>query len=68
MLYRLTRYGQGDYLESVIDRRVPRKPRPVGGIKGHTINEDSFPGSPRPVGGGFEFVTYGLEFPIFSIP
>ena len=28
------------------DRQVPRKPRLVGGVKGHNINEISFPGSP----------------------
>jgi molybdopterin converting factor small subunit len=28
------------------DRQVPRKPRPVGGVKGHNKNEISFPGSP----------------------
>jgi hypothetical protein len=40
---------------SVIGRNVPRKPRPVGGVKGHNMNETSFarillatacPGSP----------------------
>jgi hypothetical protein len=42
------------------DRNVPRKPRLVGGVKGHNINETSFAhilfatgvsGKPRPVGG-----------------
>ncbi len=27
-------------------RTVPRKPRLVGGVKGHNMNEISFPGSP----------------------
>jgi hypothetical protein len=27
-------------------RNVPRKPRLVGGVKGHNIDETSFPGSP----------------------
>jgi hypothetical protein len=29
-----------------IDRQVPRKPRLVGGVKGHNINEISFPHFP----------------------
>ncbi len=31
---------------SFLDRQVPRKPRSVGGVKGHNKNEISFPGSP----------------------
>jgi hypothetical protein len=31
------------------DRSVPRKPRPVGGVKGHNTNNKSLPGSPRAV-------------------
>jgi len=29
-----------------VDRNVPRKPRLVGGVKGHNMNETSSPGSP----------------------
>jgi hypothetical protein len=36
------------------DRQVPRKPRPVGGVKGHNINEISFPGSPALWAGSFK--------------
>jgi hypothetical protein len=32
---------------------VPRKPRLVGGVKGHNINEISFPGSPALWAGSF---------------
>ena len=35
------------------DRNVPRKPRLVGGVKGHNINETSFPGSPALWAGSF---------------
>jgi hypothetical protein len=35
-----------------LDRQVPRKPRLVGGIKGHNINEISFPGSPALIWAG----------------
>jgi len=35
------------------DRQVPRKPRLVGGVKGHNINEISFPGSPALWAGSF---------------
>jgi SAM-dependent methyltransferase len=34
-----------------IDRQVPRKPRLVGGVKGHNQNENFLSGKPRPVGG-----------------
>jgi hypothetical protein len=36
-----------------IGRNVPRKPRLVGGVKGHNINETSFPGSPALWAGSF---------------
>jgi len=36
-----------------VDRQVPRKPRPVGGVKGHNDNEISFPGSPALGAGSF---------------
>jgi hypothetical protein len=35
------------------DRSVPRKPRPVGGVKGHNINDKSLPGSPALCAGSF---------------
>jgi len=38
------------------DRQVPRKPRLVGGVKGHNINEISFPGSPALWAGSFTFI------------
>jgi hypothetical protein len=34
-----------------LDRQVPRKPRLVGGVKGHNQNENFLPGKPRPGGG-----------------
>jgi len=34
-------------------RQVPCKPRLVGGVKGHNINEISFPGSPALWAGSF---------------
>jgi len=37
------------------DRNVPRKPRLVGGVKGHNENENSFPGSPALWAGSFTF-------------
>ena len=30
---------------SVIGRNVPRKPRLVGGVKGHNMNDNTLPGS-----------------------
>ncbi len=33
------------------DRNVPRKPRLVGGVKGHNIKRDYLTGKPRPVAG-----------------
>jgi hypothetical protein len=35
------------------DRNVPRKLRLVGGVKGHNMNETSFPGSPALWAGSF---------------
>ena len=32
---------------------MPRKPRLVGGVKGHNMNETSFPGSPALLAGSF---------------
>jgi hypothetical protein len=29
-----------------LDRQMPRKPRLIGGVKGHNINDTSSPGSP----------------------
>ena len=42
----------------VFDRQVPRKPRLVGGVKGHNINEISFPGSPALVGGELHMLAF----------
>jgi hypothetical protein len=39
--------------EEGFDRQVPRKPRLVSGVKGHNINEISFPGSPALWAGSF---------------
>jgi hypothetical protein len=36
-------------------RNVPRRPRLVGGVKGHNMNETSFPGSPALWAGSFTF-------------
>jgi hypothetical protein len=38
---------------------VPHKPRLVGGVKGHNINEISFPGSPALWAGSFTFAQEG---------
>ena len=32
--------------KGVLDRSVPRKPCPMGGVKGHNMNDKSLPGSP----------------------
>jgi hypothetical protein len=42
----------------VFDRQVPRKPRLVGGVKRHNMNDISFPGSPALWAGSF---TIGLQ-------
>jgi hypothetical protein len=36
-----------------LGRNVPRKPRLVGGVKGHNMNEISLPGSPALWAGSF---------------
>ena len=36
-------------------RQVPRKPRLVGGVKRHNMNNISFPGSPALWAGSFTF-------------
>jgi len=46
----------------LFDRNVPRKPRLVGGVKGHNMNETSFPGSPALWAGSF---TFGILFRLF---
>jgi hypothetical protein len=38
------------------DRNVPRKPRLVGGVKGHNINDITLPGSPALWAGSFKIV------------
>ena len=38
-------------LIKAFDRQVPRKPRLVGGAKGHNQKHYFFPGKPRPVAG-----------------
>jgi len=35
----------------IIDRQVPRKPRLVGGVKGHNLKWSFLSGKPRPVVG-----------------
>jgi len=47
-------------MKKVFDRQVPRKPRLVGGVKGHNINEISFPGSPALWAGSFTFRHFAL--------
>jgi hypothetical protein len=48
---------------SLVDRNVPRKPRLVGVVKGHNINDITLPGSPAQClpagrqGRGASFVT-----------
>jgi|GEM_PF-661733 len=44
------------------DRQVPRKPRLVGGGKGHNINEISFPGSPALWAGSFTELFSQVEY------
>ena len=45
---------------SHFDRNVSRKPRLVGGVKGHNMNETSFPGSPALWAGSFTFELWHL--------
>ena len=44
---------KGRFYGDSSDRQVPRKARFVGGVKGHNINETSFPGSPALWAGSF---------------
>ena len=44
-----------DYPKGIFGRSVPRKPRLVGGVKGHNMNETSSPGSPALWAGSFTF-------------
>ncbi len=46
-----------------VDRQVTRKPRFVGGVKGHNINENFFSGKPRPVDGELHQVTVNEKLP-----
>jgi hypothetical protein len=39
--------------ERSIDRTVPHKPRFVGGVKGHNMNNTTMPGSPTLWAGSF---------------
>jgi hypothetical protein len=43
--------------KQIFDRKVPRKPRLVGGVKGHNMNEISSPGSPALWAGSFNILT-----------
>jgi hypothetical protein len=49
--------------EGALDRQVPRKPRLVGGVKGHNQDDISFPGSPGLWPGSFTF--FKTPSPIF---
>ena len=40
--------------KTLLDRQVPRKPHLLGGVKGHNINEISFPGSTALWAGSFK--------------
>jgi len=40
--------------KTLLDRQVPRKPRLLGGVKGHNINEISFSGSAALWAGSFK--------------
>ena len=40
-------------------RSMPRKPHPVGGVKGHNINNKSLPGSPALCAGSFTYKEKG---------
>jgi hypothetical protein len=42
---------KNDFNGLPFDRNVPRKPRLVGGVKGHNIKRDYLAGKPRPMGG-----------------
>ena len=46
---------KGENLLAIV-RSVPRKPRPVGGVKGHNLNNKSLPGSPALCKGSFTMV------------
>jgi len=45
-----------DFFRNLIDRQVPRKPRLIGGVKGHNINDISSPGSPVLWTGSFKWM------------
>jgi len=44
------------------DRNVPRKPRLVGGFKGHNMKKDYLAGKPRPVGGELHTSFYSPHY------
>jgi hypothetical protein len=55
----LSRPGlQSGKVEGLSDRNVPRKPRLVGGVEGHNMNEISFPGSPALWAGSFTIAPF----------
>jgi hypothetical protein len=47
--------------KKVLDRNVLRKPRVVGGVKGHNMNGISFPGSSPPCRRGASYLYEKLE-------
>jgi MFS family permease len=55
--------------ERGIDRNVPRKPRLVGGVKGHNLNDITLPGSPALWAGSFIFFlpTPFLASPVWGV-
>ena len=52
----------------MFDRSVPRKPRLVGGVKGHNMNEISFPGSPALWAGGFTLIFKRINLTLLIVP
>ena len=50
-----------------VGRTVPHKPRLVGGVKGHNINEITLPGSPALMwAGSFNHSNYKIELSYVS--
>ena len=55
------RFRVGDY-RVIFGRRVPLKPLLVGGVKGHNMKENTFPGSPALWAGSFPLKEMKLLF------
>jgi hypothetical protein len=51
--------------EQAVGRKVLRKSRPVGGVKGHNMKQDDLTGKPRPVAGELHILPYPRENPSF---